>query len=106
MQKLCTMRHENGLSLYTGRINDVQEGVFRRRQMLPSLFTISRSGHGAIEAGLKIHFFQTEGLKKLAEAGPPGKLPHGSEGGGLSLKCFIFKVANEKNLCFAYERFF
>jgi hypothetical protein len=35
----------------------------------------------------------TAGRKGLAEAGPPGKRPHGNESARSSLQYFIFKVA-------------
>ncbi|TVP86775.1 MAG: hypothetical protein EA344_03080 [Alkalicoccus sp.] len=40
-----------------------------------------RGDSGAIKDEAKIRFFQTEGRKKLAEAGPPGKRPRKAEAG-------------------------
>nr|WP_187254632.1 hypothetical protein [Alkalicoccus halolimnae] len=40
-------------------------------------------------------FRPTKGRKELAEAGPPGKRPHGNEGARLLLIYFIFKAANK-----------
>ncbi|TVP82828.1 MAG: hypothetical protein EA344_11200 [Alkalicoccus sp.] len=47
---------------------------------------LNRRNSGAVKAG----------RKKSAEAGPPGKLPYGNEGGRSLLICFIFKAAFEE----------
>nr|WP_147802601.1 hypothetical protein [Alkalicoccus halolimnae] len=41
-------------------------------------------------------FRPTKGGTELAEAGPPGKRPHGNESDHSLLICFIFKVAFRK----------
>ncbi|WP_147803521.1 hypothetical protein [Alkalicoccus halolimnae] len=38
-------------------------------------------------------FRPTEGRTELAEAGPPGKRPHGNESARSSIQYFIFKAA-------------
>jgi len=70
------------LSEYHGALTERTKPVYDL-SFLPHA-VVDMGDSEAIKAVRKIHFFQIEDWKKLAEAGPPGKPPYGNEGRNLT----------------------